>query len=94
MGSGLGGNELRLVGVAKEAILAIVVGGGASGGRWRWRIVEETRSGGAGTWCRGRGEGGGGGWQDEGMRELGGSGWYQTLLASSRTIVYTIVLVG
>lgn len=40
------------------------------------------------------GEGGGGGWQDEGMRELGGSGWYQTLLASSRTIVYTIVLVG
>lgn len=57
------------------------------GGRWRWRMVEEEEE-----------EGGlvvgGGGSQDEGMRELGGSGWYQTLLASSRTIVYTIVLVG
>lgn len=54
--------------------------GDAVGGSWD--VVEDG------------GEGGGGGWQDEGMRELGGSGWYQTLLASSRTIVYTIVLVG
>lgn len=62
MGSGLGGNELRLVGVAKEAILAIVDGGGASGGRWRWRIVEETRSGelGRGVEDGGKGEVGAG----------------------------------
>lgn len=74
MGSGLGGNELRLVGVAKEAILAIVDGGGASGGRWRWRIVEETRSGGAGTWCRergGRGRWGLAGRGDERTRRVG-----------------------